>query len=135
MAFPGNYSFSYYRGDTFEFRVYPKTSSGSVFDLSGYNKTSGARFTISTARGSQGFDNQIAATALISEDETYIQCSIVPEVGILLDPIATYVYDIEITKTDTSSGSEVTQTYTLLTGSITVTDHITGATAPEEEEV
>lgn len=134
MAFPGNYSFAYYRGDTFEFRIYPKTSSGSVFDLSGYNKTNGAKFTLSTARGAAGFDNQISAEATISEDETYIQCSILPETGILLSPSVTYVYDVEISKVDSSSGDEVTYTYTLLTGSVTVTDHITGATAAEEEE-
>jgi len=133
MAFPGNYSFAYYRGDTFEFRIYPKTSSGDVFDLSGYNKTSGARFTIAIARGAEGFESQIGAVATISEDETYIQCSITPETGILMSSNTTYVYDVEISKVDSSSGSEITYTYTLLNGSIAVTDHITGATPPEEE--
>lgn len=46
----------------------------------------------------------------------------------------TYVYDVEISKVDSGSGDEITYTYTLLTGSVTVTDHITGATAAEEEE-
>ena len=34
MAFPATYDFNYYKGDTFEFRIYPKKNDGTVFDLS-----------------------------------------------------------------------------------------------------
>jgi len=36
MAFPGTYNISYYKGDTYEFRIYPKTADGDVFDLTPY---------------------------------------------------------------------------------------------------
>jgi len=36
MAFPGSYNFSYYRGDTAQFVVRPKTSTGAAFNLTGY---------------------------------------------------------------------------------------------------
>ena len=37
MAFPGSYNFNYYRGDTAEFVVRPKTANGDAFDLTGFN--------------------------------------------------------------------------------------------------
>jgi hypothetical protein len=122
MAFPGTYNFSYYRGDRFEFNIYPKSSDGSEFSLDGYT----ALFTLSTARGAAGVEGQISATAVI-EGNT-LKCSIDPETGITFDPSISYVYDVEISKTVTEPEA-VTFTYTLLTGSISVTDHITGATA------
>lgn len=36
MAFPGTYNISYYKGDTYEFRIYPKTANGDIFDLTPY---------------------------------------------------------------------------------------------------
>ena len=36
MAFPATYDFNYYKGDTFEFRIYPKKNDGTVFDLSSF---------------------------------------------------------------------------------------------------
>ena len=122
MAFPGTYNFSYYRGDRFEFNVYPKNSDGSEFALDGYT----ALFTISTARGAAGVEDQISASAVVNGN--ILRCSIAPEVGVLLDSASSYVYDVEISKTVTDPETE-TFTYTLLTGSISVTDHITGATA------
>jgi hypothetical protein len=37
MAFPGTYNFNYYRGDTAQFVVRPKTSNGASFDLTDYD--------------------------------------------------------------------------------------------------
>lgn len=122
MAFPGTYNFGYYRGDRFEFNVYPKNSDGTEFALSGYS----AIFTISTARGAEGVADQLTADAVIAGN--ILRCSIAPELGVLLDPARSYVYDIEISKSVTDPEPE-TYTYTILTGSISVTDHITGATA------
>jgi hypothetical protein len=132
MAFPGTYNFRYYKGDTFQFRIYPKNAAGAPFDLSGYDDANGAQFTIANARGPAGFVSRAICSAIISSDKTFIECTIAPEIGITLDVSITYQYDVEISKSDTSSGEQVTETYTLLNGTISVTDHITGATPPEE---
>ena len=59
MAFPGTYNFSYYKGDTYQFLVFPKDSSGNTFDLSSFTTS---RFTIATKRGTAS----ASATGLIA---------------------------------------------------------------------
>jgi hypothetical protein len=113
MAFPGSYNFNYYRGDTAEFVIRPKTANGSAFDLTGYT----AEFFIATARGSSG--TQYEAQAVVSGVADTVTCTILPGVGRDLTP-GTYVYDVQIT-------TGVSVIFTILTGSITVTDDITGA--------
>jgi hypothetical protein len=113
MAFPGNFNFNYYRGDTNQFVVRPKNASGSAFDLSGYT----AIFTIANRRGSTG--TQYQAQAVVDTNNDLITCTILPGVGRSL-AAGTYVYDIQIT----TGASNI---LTVLTGSITVTDDITGA--------
>ena len=113
MAFPGSYNFNYYRGDTAEFVIRPKTASGSAFDLTGFN----ADFVIANARG-EG-QTQYEAQAVVDGVADTITCTILPGVGRDLAP-GTYVYDVQID----ASPSEI---YTVLTGTITVTDDITGA--------
>jgi hypothetical protein len=113
MAFPGNYNFSYYRGDTAEFVIRPKIANGSAFDLTGFS----AIFTIATARGS-GVP-QYEAQAVINGATDTVICTILPNLGRSL-AAGTYVYDIQI-----SSSTSVI--YTILTGTITVTNDITGA--------
>ena len=120
MAFPSTYNITYYKGDTLEFRIHPKDSSGNTFDLDGYEDSE--KFTIAPARGNP--TNQELAFAKISDDKTYILCTISPEVGLQLTAGTTYYYDIQIDKT----GTDYDYVYTLLTGTITVTEHITGAT-------
>lgn len=134
MAFPGTYNFSYYRGDTYEFKLYPKTSSGAVFDLSNYDRLEGVQFTIASARGPSGFDSQLIASSAISEDRTFITCRIDPEIGNLLDPILFYEYDVEIRRVglDPISGESVSFVHTLVTGRISVSEQITGASSPDE---
>jgi hypothetical protein len=134
MAFPGTYNFSYYRGDTYEFKLYPKTSSGAVFDLSGYDRLEGVQFTIASARGPSGFDSQLIGFSAISEDRTFITCRINPEIGNLLNPTLFYEYDVEIkrTATDPVSGETTSFVYTLVTGRISVSEQITGASSPDE---
>ena len=112
MAFPGFYNFLYYRGDTSQFVIQPKTSNGSTFDLTGYT----AAFTIATLRGATG--TQTAASAVVNATTDIVTCTITPAVGITLTPI-TFVYDVQITNG--------TQVYTILTGEISVVDHVTGA--------
>jgi hypothetical protein len=120
MAFPGTYNFNYYKGDTYEFRVYPKDSSGAVFDLESFDTFN---FTISNTRGSAGLENQIEAFAEVSEDFSFILCALRPADGNALTAGSQYVYDVEIAK----SNAPYDLVYTLLTGNITITDQVTGA--------
>jgi len=116
MAFPGTYNFSYYRGDTYQFIVRPKNANGTVFTLDNYSD--GALFTRANRRGSTG--TQVVATATVDITNHIITCTITPEQGRELTAGTTYVYDVQI-----ENGASIV--YTLLTGSITVTDDITGA--------
>lgn len=115
MAFPGSYNFNYYRGDTAEFVIRPKNANGSAFDLTGYT----SQFFIANQRGSAA--TQYEAQAVVNATTDIVTCTILPGVGRQLAP-GTYVYDVQIT-----SGAAVI--FTLLTGTITVTDDITGAVA------
>lgn len=119
MAFPGTYNFNYYKGDTYEFRVYPKDSSGAAFDLATFTSS----FTVSTARGATGVPNQVQAYSEIPAGQDYVLCVIRPADGAQLTAGTSYVYDLEITK----SGASYPFTYTIVTGNITVTDQVTGA--------
>ena len=153
MAFPATYDFNYYKGDTFEFRIYPKKNDGTVFDLSAFYVPTNfasipddveldslpahapydsAQFTISNVRGSVGLaDNMpVKCFARVWDDSTFVQCAIRPEDGQKLIAGTEYVYDVEVRKPAGASGSgqyEIIQT--LLTGKITITDQVTGATA------
>ena len=116
MAFPGTYNFDYYRGDTHEMVVSPKNSDGSNFDLTDY----AAQYTIANVRGSTG--TQYPQTTSVNTTLDTITCTIVAEDGRDLVP-GTYVYDVQIT--NTTANPDVI--FTVLTGTITVTDDITGA--------
>ena len=116
MAFPGTYNFSYYRGDTYQFVIRPKNANGSVFTLDDYSD--GSIFTIANRRGSTG--TQVVATTAVDTTNHIITCTMTPEQGRELSAGTTYFYDVQI---DNGAGN----IFTLLTGSITVTDDITGA--------
>lgn len=119
MAFPGTYNFSYYKGDTLEFRVYPKDSSGAAFDLTDYDNDTSPVFTIANVRGDAA-TLSVSAYAEVSVDNTYILCVIRPEDGDQLTAGTTYVYDVEINK----AGATYDSVYTVLTGNITVTEQV-----------
>lgn len=112
MSFPATYNFNYYRGDTFEIVVRPKTANGQAFNLDGYS----AAYTIANTRGSSA--TQYAATAIVDTTNDYVTCRISEATGRSLEP-GNYVYDVEI-----DNGIQV---YTIITGTISVTDDITGA--------
>ena len=113
MAFPGTYNFNYYRGDRYEFVIRPKSANGAAFDLTGYS----ANFTVANARGEN--KTQYEMQAVVDGSTDIVTCTILPGSG--EDLVAgTYVYDVQI-------DSGATLVYTLLTGSITVTDDVTGA--------
>jgi len=123
MAFPGTYNFNYYAGDTFEFFIYPKNSSGGVFDdLSEYTPL----FVVATARGSASASviSSLDPADLLAtvEDGDHVSCTIKPDGGRQLTA-ATYFYDVEIENTSASSSS-FGKVFTLLTGTITVTQDV-----------
>jgi hypothetical protein len=117
MAFPGTYNFNYYRGDTAEFVIQPKNSNGEAFDLTGYT----AIFTIATSRGPAP-DDSYTALAVVNDVTNIVTCKIEPSVGRSLE-VGTYVYDVQITNATTNPPV----IFTLLTGTITATNDITGA--------
>ena len=116
MAFPGTFNFNYYRGDTNQFVIRPKNASGSAFDLTGYT----AAFRIANRRGSTG--TQYEGQVVVDTANDLLTCTILPGIGRQLSP-GTFVYDVQIT--DVTPNPDVI--LTVLTGSITVTDDITGA--------
>lgn len=118
MAFPSTYNFNYYKGDTYQFVIRPKSANGQAFDLTNY--TSGnAAFTISSARGASGNDLSNVTSIAIDATAGTVTCTILPNKSTLT--AGTWVYDVQIKDT---SGAFV---YTLVTGTITVTDEVTGA--------
>ena len=148
MAFPAIYDFNYYKGDTFEFRIYPKKNDGTVFDLSSYYMPTNfandpdyvtdssapydsAQFTIATARGPidpGALQQPIRCFARVSDDNTHVLCAIRPTDAQTLVAGTEYVYDVEVRKPASVPGSsqyEVVQT--LLSGKITITDQVSGA--------
>jgi acetolactate synthase regulatory subunit len=119
MAFPGTYNFSYYRGDTYQFVVRPKNANGTTFELDAYSGN--AVFTIANRRGSGAV--QVIATATVDAANDIVTCTITPEQGRQLFSGTSYVYDVQIT--NVTANPDVV--FTLLTGSITVTDDVSGA--------
>lgn len=127
MAFPGTYNINYYKGDTLEFRVYPKDSAGDPFPLSQYVAPNGlVRLTIAPSYGElpEG-QSAIEGYAEISNDQESILCVITPVNGEEMVAGTTYVYDLEIARESTPYN----YIYTLLTGSITVSDQVSQPTA------
>jgi hypothetical protein len=122
MSFPGTYNIRYYYGDTLEFRVFPKSSTGEFFDLSTF---SGARFTIARNRNTPR-EEHVECFAEIDPGNTNILCTIRPEDSDFLNPDLGYVYDVEISK----PGNPYDIVYTLLTGSVTITRDVTKPALP-----
>lgn len=124
MAFPGTHNISYYKGDTHEFRIYPKTSNGDAFPLAGYS----VKFAFAESRGGSGVASYHEAYAQIV-DNSYILCAIKPETASsggdsdYLTPGVAYVYDVQISK----PGTPYALVHTILTGGITVTDQVSEA--------
>ena len=113
MAFPGSYNFNYYRGDTAQFVIRPKNANGSAFDLTGYT----SQFFIANQRGSAA--TQYEAQAVVNATTDIVTCTILPGVGGTLDA-GSYVYDVQI-----SNGAALI--FTIVTGTISVTEQVTGA--------
>lgn len=136
MAFPGTYNISYYKGDTYEFRIYPKAADGSPYPLSSFVYDDdndeltvdfdSSVFAFAEVRGGDSATGYHRCYAKISDDKTYITCAIRPEDSQYLDPTKTYVYDVQVSKP--SNGGDYPIVLTLMTGSITLTDQVTSST-------
>lgn len=112
MAFPATYNISYYRGDTYDFIINPKNSNGAEFELDGYS----GLFTIASDRGD--LDYVIGnGTASVDVNDSRVICQIPSVLGSQLSGTS-YVYDVSIINSSASN------TYTLLTGEITVKQDI-----------
>lgn len=117
MAFPGTYNINYYKGDRYEFVIYPKDAAGDTFDLTGYTSA----FSIADSTGPTPDEGPFGAQAVIGNAKDKVTCTILPTLGKeSLDAGTTYYYDVQV-----SNGVEVV--YTLLKGTITVTADVTGA--------
>ena len=112
MAFPTTYNINYYRGDTHEFTLYPKTSTGAPFDMAAFETVT---FKIAATRG-----NATTQTATATVSGSAVICVIPPLIGAALTAGTTYVYDVELR--DSTPDPDVV--YTLLTGTITVTEGV-----------
>jgi hypothetical protein len=120
MAFPGTYNFNYYRGDTFEFIINPKDGAGNPFSLSGFD----GEMTIASRRGVDNplisTDNIVSFPGIVEKNDTGgLVCTIPPTTGRLLTSGIAWQYDVEIVSD--------TEVFTLLSGTITVTEDVTGA--------
>jgi len=121
MAFPGTYNINYYKGDTFEFRIYPKDSTGAKFDITSYTQF---RFTISNILGDTAPAGETKTTLLgyaENIDDNYILCAIKPENGSEMIAGVPYYYDVEIGRID----SPYDKIYTVLQGTINVSEQVT----------
>jgi hypothetical protein len=115
MAFPATYNINLYKGDRYDFTIRPKTSAGLPYSISA--ATYDAYFYISEERGT--LDTlTIVASAVVGTDS--VTCAILPATSATMDATKTYYYDVSIV-----SKADATIVYTLLTGTITLTEQIT----------
>lgn len=111
ISFPATYDIAYYRGDRLEFVAVPRNADGSDFDLTGYT----AEMLITDKAVSPLTFN---ATVVVDDILNVITCTILPANGATLVPGTVYYYDLEIT-------TGATVVYTILRGTISVTEDIT----------
>lgn len=119
MAFPGTYNINYYKGDTYEFVIYPKDTAGNAINLADYDVS----FVIASSRGSSGVPTQKECYVAKDVQNSSILCVIRPADSVDLTAGVSYVYDVQIDKI----GASYPIVYTLLTGNISVTDQVSGA--------
>jgi hypothetical protein len=114
MAFPATSNINYYKGDTLDFKIYPKQSDGTAFPLGDYDS---ATFLIAPQRGTPSTSTD-KRTGIATIYATNVECRI--DANTNLEANTVYVYDVEIKKID----GESTEVHTLLTGTISVTDEV-----------
>jgi hypothetical protein len=116
MAFPATYNINYYKGDTFEFLIKPKNSSGNDFVVT--DVLYSVAFKLAPTRGGPPEQTIQGEATILSENS--VLCAITPSVAALLDSTKTYVYDVRITNL---TDSEVV--YTLLNGTVNIFEGVT----------
>lgn len=113
MAFPATFNISYYRGDTYLFVLNPKNADGSAFNLNNY----AGYFQVKAERGPSSPVILSGSVDIDTPTAGSLTCTIDAEDGESLTP-GIYVYDVQINKTDGT-------VYTIVTGTLTVTDDVT----------
>jgi hypothetical protein len=114
MANPATYDIKYYKGDTFSMLIYPKTASGTPFDLTDFTL---ATLDIADKRGDDPTREKYRIDCTIDASDNSVLCVITPTAGNLLNSSKVYVYDITV------SGPA---THTFLNGTITVIEAVVG---------
>lgn len=125
MPFPATYSFRYYKGDSYQFILRPKNADGTNFDLTPFmynaiTNPNNVKFVIANARGASA-TLTYNATGTVNDTDDTVTCTISPTVGANLTSTVTWIYDVQIKDAVNAI------TYTLVNGTITVTDDISGA--------
>lgn len=120
MAFPATYNLNYYKGDTLEFLIKPKNSSGTDFVVT--DAIYRAEFKLAPSRGGPVSETVTANADIITDNS--VLCTITPTVSALLSASNTYVYDVKIISLVDSD-----IIYTLLNGTITIVEGVTGTEA------
>lgn len=120
MTFPATYNVNYYLGDTYEFNVYPKDASGKPFSLSSFDDV---EFIIAARKGEQlaADPNPVIGYATISSDGSHVKCAITPTNSLGLQDLDSYVYDVRVSKTNTTTYNTI---YTLLTGTLSIQERV-----------
>ena len=116
MAFPGTYNINYYKGDTYEFIIKPKNSSGNDFVVT--DVLYSVAFKLAPTRGGPSEETISGEASILSENSVF--CSITPSVSALLDSTKTYAYDVRIT-----SLTDPDVVYTLLNGTVSIVEGVT----------
>lgn len=111
---PVIHDIKYYKGDTYSMLLFPKTVSGTPFDLSEFTL---ATFDIADKRGSDPTREKFRILASIDSTENTVLCVLGPDTGTLLSASKTYYYDVTV------SGPA---THTFVTGTITISDSVDG---------
>jgi hypothetical protein len=130
MAFPGTYNINYYKGDTLEFKIYPKIANGDPFLLTPFvydhddNLTTAdfdsSIFAFAETTGGSSAVGYHECYAKIADNGTYVLCAIRPDDASYLTAGKTYVYDVQVSR----PGLDYPMVVTLLSGTITVTDQV-----------
>lgn len=116
MALPVYRNFTYYRGNTYTERLYPKNADGTPMALKDEDDVDFlAYFYIDTDRDGNA---TTAGTISLDSAASTVTYTITPAVGLTLIAGATYIYEITIKNQATG------ETYTLVTGNITVSGNV-----------
>jgi hypothetical protein len=116
MAFPATHNINYYKGDTYEMLIKPRTSAGSPFVVT--DVLYSVSFKLAPQRGGPSGETIFGEASILSENSVIARLT--PSVAAQLDSTKTYFYDIRIT-----SLTDPDVVYTLLNGSVAIVEGVT----------